>query len=73
MDTILAYNVLHDHHLELHTTIHDGDELGAVSEAALGGLRATDFYTAEVAMGHSLIQIIAPERVLSRQGGVVVR
>ena len=39
MDTILAYNVLHDHHLELHTTIHDGDELGAVSEAALGGRR----------------------------------
>ena len=39
MDTILAYNVLHDHHFELHTTTHDGDELGAVSEVALGGLR----------------------------------
>jgi hypothetical protein len=39
MDTILAYNVLHDHHLEIHTTTHDADELGAVSEAALGGLR----------------------------------
>ena len=34
---------------------------------------ATDFCTAEVATGHSLIQIIAPELVLSRQGGAVVR
>ena len=28
MDTILAYNVLHDHHFELHTTAQDGNELG---------------------------------------------
>ena len=34
---------------------------------------ATDFGTVEVVTGHSLIQIIAPERVLSRQGGAVVR
>jgi hypothetical protein len=73
MDTILAYNVLHDHHLELHTTTHDGDELGAVSEAALGGLRRDDSCTAEVATGHSLIRIIALELVLSRQGGAVAR
>ena len=33
----------------------------------------TDFCTAEVATGHSLMQIIAPELVLSSQGGVVVR
>lgn len=34
---------------------------------------ATDFGTVEVVTGHSLIQIIAPELVLSRQGGAVVR
>jgi hypothetical protein len=34
---------------------------------------ATDFCTAEVATRHSLMQIIAPELVLSRQGGAVVR
>jgi hypothetical protein len=33
----------------------------------------TDFCTAEVATGHSLMQIIAPELVLSCQGGAVVR
>jgi hypothetical protein len=34
---------------------------------------ATDFGAVEVATGHSLIQLIAPELVLSRQGGAVVR
>jgi len=34
---------------------------------------ATDFCTAEVATRHSLMQIIAPELVLSREGGAVVR
>ena len=73
MDTILAYNVLHDHHLDLHTTIHDGDELGQFLKLPWEVSGATDFCTAEVATAHSFIQIIAPERVLSRQGGAVVR
>jgi len=34
---------------------------------------ATDFGAVEVATGHSLIQLIAPELVLSRQSGAVVR
>ena len=33
----------------------------------------TDFGTVEVVTGHSLMQIIAPNLVLSRQGGAVVR
>jgi len=37
-----------------------------------GALAATDLGTAEVATGHGLVQTIAPEPALSRQGGAVL-
>ena len=52
------------------TPAQDEDELGAVPEAALGA--SATFGTAEVATGHGLVQMIAPEPALSRQGGAVL-
>jgi hypothetical protein len=68
-DTILAYNVLHDHHLDSTQRHTMGMSWGRFLKLSWEVSGATDFCTAEMATGHRFIQIITLELVLSRQGG----